>query len=219
MLMIKNRHLYILLIFSFLLFASCGRVEKNYYPNGGLESEIPYKQGQLHGTAVWYYPHGKKSLEITYKNGRKEGEMKRFFRNGTIETIENYKNDSLDGISLKYGENGVLLSEISYKNGKKDGIFKQYFSDGSLFITGKYTDDQYDGKWEYFDQEGFTVGEGNFIKGVGVLVGYDNSGNITKKVHYQNSILSKEEMYSKENHQIEKTIIYENGRIINIINN
>jgi antitoxin component YwqK of YwqJK toxin-antitoxin module len=143
--------------------------------------------------------------------------MKRFFRNGNIETIDNYKNDSLNGISLKYEENGVLISEISYKNGKKNGIIKQYFSDGSPFITGKYANDQYDGKWEYFDMEGFLVGEGNFKNGTGVLMGYDNNGNITRKVHYKNSLINKEEIYSKENNQIEKTIIYENGRIVRTV--
>jgi antitoxin component YwqK of YwqJK toxin-antitoxin module len=191
-------------------------VERNYYLDGNLESELSYKWEKLDGIAIWYYQHGKKSLEITYKNGLKEGKMTRFYRNGNIETIENYKNDVLDGLSSKYGENGVLISEISYKNGKKDGIIKQYFSDGSLFITGKYTEDQYDGEWEYFDEEGFRVGEGLFVNGEGILIGYDNEGNITKKVYYTNSLIKKEEIYSKENHQIEKTIIYENGRIIDI---
>jgi antitoxin component YwqK of YwqJK toxin-antitoxin module len=184
--------------------------------DGKLESELTYKNGKLDGTAVWYYQHEKKSLEITYKKGLKEGEMIRFFRNGKIESIEHYKNDTLNGISLKYEENGVLVSELYYKNGKKHGIIKQYYPDGSLFFTGQYTEDQYDGKWEYFDEEEFKIGEGNFVKGQGMLVNYDDKGNTTKKIHYTNSLVSKEEFYSEENNQLEKTIIYENGRIKDI---
>ena len=214
--LIQYRNIFLILIFSSFLCFSCRHIDRNYYFDGNLESELPYKRGKLDGTAIWYYQHGKKSLEIVYKNGLKEGKMMRFYRNGKIETIENYKNDMLEGISLKYEENGVLLSELSYKNGKKDGIIKQYFSDGSLFFTGQYSDDQYNGTWEYFDNEGFKVGEGNFVKGKGILIGYGSEDNIIKKVHYANSLIEKEEFYSNNSHQIEKVITYKNGRIIDI---
>ncbi|MCL2132378.1 MAG: toxin-antitoxin system YwqK family antitoxin [Lentimicrobiaceae bacterium] len=213
----QKESIFLLLIFSSFFCLSCRQVERNYYLDGGLESELVYKRGKLDGTAVWYYQHGKKSLEITYKNGRKDGKMMRFFRNGKIETIEYYQNDVLDGLSSTYNENGVLISELFYKNGEKDGIIKQYFPDGSLFFTGQYSENQYDGKWEYFDDEEFKVGEGTFAHGQGILIGYDYEGNITKKVHYFNSLIIKEEYFSTENHKIEKTIIYENGRIIDII--
>jgi len=216
LLMMRYRNIFLVLIFSLLLCVSCRYVERNYYLDGNLESELPYKRGKLNGTAVWYYQHGKKSLEITYKNGLKEGEMMRFFRNGKIESIENYTNDTLNGISLRYEEDGILISELFYKNGKKDGIVKQYFPDGSLFFTGQYVEGNYDGHWEYFDDEGFKVGEGHFVNGKGVLIGYDSEGNVIKKVHYLNNFIHKEEIYSKENHQLEKTLTFENGRITDI---
>ena len=215
--MVKYKSIFVVLIFSFFLCLSCRRAERNYYLDGNLESELVYKRGKLDGTAVWYYQHGKKSLEITYENGQKEGKMMRFFRNGKIETIEFYENDALNGLSSKYSEDGVLVSELFYKNGKKDGIIRQYFPDGSLFFTGQYADDQYDGKWEYFDEEEFKVGEGIFVNGQGILMGYDHEGNIIKKVHYVNSLIIKEEYFSSENHKVEKTIIYENGSIIDVI--
>ena len=143
----------------------------------------------------------------------------RFFRNGKTETIENYKDDSLNGVSLKYNENGILISELYYKNGKKNGIVKQYFPDGSLFMSGQYAEDQYDGNWEYFDEEGFKVGEGHFVNGQGMLIAYGNDGSISKKMYYTNSLIYKEEIYSKENHQIEKTVMYDNGRITDILKN
>jgi len=164
-------------------------VEKNYYLDGNLESEMTYRGKKLDGKSVWYYQHGKKCLEIAYKNGLKDGEMIRLFRNGKVESVENYKNDILNGISLGYEDNGVLTYEFFYENGKKNGTIKQYFSDGSLFLTGQYIDDLYDGDWKYFDNEGFKVGEGHFIKGEGILIGYDDDGNITKKVYYKNNII------------------------------
>ena len=215
----KHKTILFIGVFSFFLCLSCTRVEKNYYANGRLEAEISYKYGKLNGKSFWYYQHGVKSLEINYKSGLKEGEMIRYFRNGKIESIDNYTNDTLNGSSLKYHENGILASEYSYKNGKKDGIIKHYFSDGSLFFTGQYLDDQYDGHWEYFDEEEFKTGEGNFTKGTGILTVYDSKGNTIKRVHYINSVVCKEENFSKENYCLEKTLFYENGRILNIENN
>jgi antitoxin component YwqK of YwqJK toxin-antitoxin module len=191
-------------------------VVKNYYADGNLESVVPCKDGKLNGVAVWYYSHGKKCLEITYKDGLKNGEMTRFYRNGQKETVEYYKNDSLNETSLKYNEKGVLISEIAYRDGKKNGVIKQYYPDGSLFLRGNYVNDQYDGTWEYFDVEGFKVGEGLFDKGDGILTGYDDMENITRKVYYKNSIMYKEEMYSTKTKQIEKIVTYKDDRIADI---
>lgn len=214
--MIRQKINFYVLLFTFLLCLSCQHVERNYDVNGNLESEIPYKNGKLNGTAVWYYAHGVKSLEMTYMDGLKHGIMIRFFRNGQKETVETYKNDTLNGQSLTYNEKGVLVSEFGYRNGKKEGTIKQYFSDGSLFLTGSYTNDQYEGDWEYFDKEGFKVGEGKFEKGDGILTGYDDMGNISRKVYYKNSIMFKEEIYYKNSQQVEKIITYKDDRIENV---
>ncbi|MDR2407737.1 MAG: toxin-antitoxin system YwqK family antitoxin [Bacteroidales bacterium] len=205
-----------MIVFTCFLYLSCGHVEKNYYANGKIESEIPYKNKKINGIAVWYYSHGQRSLEITCKDGVKDGTMTRFYRNGQKETVEHYKNDTLHGTSLKFNEKGGLMLESGYKNGKKDGVIKQYYSDGSLFMTGNYIDDQYDGTWEYFDEEGFKVGEGAFDQGEGILTGYDDMGNITRRVYYKNSIMFKEEIYSRNSQQIEKIISYKDNRIADI---
>jgi len=34
------------------------KIEKEYYPNGQLHSEIPYHQGQLHGVVKYWYENG-----------------------------------------------------------------------------------------------------------------------------------------------------------------
>lgn len=214
--MIRQNVLFLMIVFICFLFLSCGHVEKNYYTNGKIESEIPYKKGKMNGIAVWYYSHGQRSLEIIYKDGVKNGTMTRFYRNGQKETVEHYKKDTLHGPSLQFNEKGGLMLECDYNNGKKDGIIKQYYSDGSLFMTGNYMDDQYDGTWEYFDEEGFKVGKGVFDKGEGILMGYDAMGNITRKVYYKNSIVIKEEIYSTNSQQIEKIMTYKDNRITDI---
>ena len=209
--MILSRKSFFLFFLSILLFTSCQRVERNYYSNGILESEIRHKKGKQDGVSIWYYQSGRKSLEIPYKDGLKEGVMLRYSRSGAKESVENYKNDLLHGVSLKYSENGGLISETLYDNGKQNGEVKQYYADGSLFLTGFYKDGLYDGKWIYFDEEGFTVGEGNFVEGDGILIGYDENGHITRKVYYKKNIIVKEEIYTFDGQTIEKTLIHQNG--------
>jgi antitoxin component YwqK of YwqJK toxin-antitoxin module len=179
-----------------------------------LESELPYKHKKLQGKAIWYYPSGNPRLEVEYENGLKEGTLTHFFYNGKTKTIEHYHNDLADGLSVEYDEKGALVSELYYKAGIKEGVVKQYFPDGTLFFSGKYVHDQYDGQWKYFDIEGFTVGTGSFTNGKGELLGYGKDGNLTRKVYYNNSLVTKEELYSQENQQIEKTIYYKEGRIV-----
>ena len=219
MLVMESKRFFSIFFLCILLFASCQRVEKNYYPNGVLEAEVKYKKAKMDGVSIWYYQSGRKSMEITYNEGLKEGKMLRFYRSGKRQSVENYIHDSLDGISLNYDEDGILVSETSYKEGKKNGETKQYHPDGSLLLTGKFTNDLYDEKWTYFDMDGFKVGEGSFDQGNGILTGYDENGNITRKVYYEKNSIVKEEIYLPGGQEIEKIRIHENGRVVDVQSN
>ena len=58
-------------------FSSCSKVQKTYYPNGKIESEVTWRKGQMQGKAVWYYEHGQKRMEAHYDHGRLQGECVR----------------------------------------------------------------------------------------------------------------------------------------------
>lgn len=44
-------------------------VEKLYFENGELASEIPYVEGKMHGVAKYYFEDGNLEEEILYENG------------------------------------------------------------------------------------------------------------------------------------------------------
>ena len=44
---------------------------KEYYPNGALMHEIPYKNDKIEGIVKIYYETGNLKNEISYKNGKK----------------------------------------------------------------------------------------------------------------------------------------------------
>ena len=52
---------------------------KSYYPNGKLMSEIPYKNGIIHGIRKFYYENDNIEFKIPYKNGIRHGTQKGIF--------------------------------------------------------------------------------------------------------------------------------------------
>ena len=85
-----------------------GCAEREYYKNGNLEFETPYKNDKREGIAKGYYESGNLWSEIPYKNGKREGIVK------------------------WYNESGNLWKEIPYKNGETEGIEKWYYQNGNL---------------------------------------------------------------------------------------
>jgi antitoxin component YwqK of YwqJK toxin-antitoxin module len=80
-------------------------IEKSYYKNGNLESEVPYTKGKINGVVKEYYESGKIEYERPYQNGVKIGTEKRYYESGVLarETVFN-KDD--EGITKTYDSTG-----------------------------------------------------------------------------------------------------------------
>lgn len=195
---------------------SCKHVDKTYYPNGVLESDMLYRHGKLDGRSVWYYEHGKKRMEIDYVSGKKNGVMYRYFRNGNLEFLQYFKNDAMEGISEEYNEKGILICKLHYKNGVKNGKYFEYYDDGALRIEGEYSRDMYDGIWKYYDEEGFSIGEAAFSDGSGTLKIYDANENLIRTVPYTRNAINGDVIDYDKNGKIEKVSAYDMGRFVEI---
>ena len=157
-------------------------------------------------------------MEIDYVSGKKHGVMSRFFRNGILETQQYYNHDTLDGISLEYSDKGILIGEITYKKGQKEGEYKQFYKDGTPSIQGSFAKDLYNGVWEYYDADGFLVGEATFSTGSGTVKMFDADGILTRTIPYVNNVIDGTEEHYGKNGNIEKTILYSKGRLIEVKN-
>jgi len=92
-------------------------VRTNYYPNGNVESEVTYVNGQINGQWTDYFSDGSvKSLKI-YSKGKRTFE-RQFFENGNIYFEENFKNGEYDGQRRAYSEYGELKFVEEYKDGQ-----------------------------------------------------------------------------------------------------
>ncbi len=184
-------------IFSFLilLFGSCCRVKKTYYPKGNLESKIRYCKNKINGKAIWYYEATqKKRLEATYVNDTLHGEMIRYYYDGKVEDSKRFVKGSVEDTAFFYSKEGLLTHFYIYENSKKNGSFLYFYEDGQVQVKGNYKDNEYHGVWEYFDEEGFLVGEGEFDMGNGQLKRYNTQGNLVQVRYYKNSQPTGEEI-------------------------
>jgi len=106
--------------------------EKQWYPNGKLDMLVFYKNGQKYGEAKNWHANGQLSIQKFYKDGQKNGIVKGWHENGQLSWQAFYKNDKIDGEEKQWHENGQLSWQAFYKDGHKDGIVKEWFENGLL---------------------------------------------------------------------------------------
>ncbi len=98
---------------------------KQYYQEGGLQSEGIYKDGLLEGIWKSYYNSGELEWEVTYVKGMLSGVYKKYYKNGTLEIEGQCQDGFKEGIEKRYNTNGELQKRFKYKqgvlkSGKKD---------------------------------------------------------------------------------------------------
>ena len=83
---------YLILIIVVTAIAGCGEaieIQKTFFPNGSIESEVSISEGTKNGSFTYYWENGK------------------------IERTGVFVNDSLDGLIVFYSKNGVDTSRTS----------------------------------------------------------------------------------------------------------
>jgi hypothetical protein len=143
----------------------CGpTVEKEYYPDGKILSEIETVEGINNGIAIWYHPNGEIDTKLTYSNGLKEGKIETYYESGKLKSSGYFKNDLQDGVSEFWFESGVKQSEQEYRNGVEEGFFREYLENGNIVMNALLVNDstvfyeKYDGKGNW--REEFRLVEG-----------------------------------------------------------
>jgi len=153
--------------------------QKTYFPNGQLQTEVYYNQGECEGTKRAWDPQGHLVEEASYVHGKLNGMFfqrmsdgreilfgyKNHFKNGphTIfyplnergEKLKaltaSFEDDLLQGIVAEYDEKGVRIVETPYSKGEKEGEAKVYFPDGKVSMTIQFQQDRKNGlQTQYF---------------------------------------------------------------------
>ena len=104
-------------------------IKRTYHPNGSLETEGRYVQGQREGVFKWYHSNGEL---IDLKNYRDDRQL-------------NATGSPEEGMVTWNYPDGSRYSERTYKDGKLNGVVRIYRNDGTLIKERNYFDDQLDG--------------------------------------------------------------------------
>lgn len=204
----------IVLFISIMVFSSCSKPEKEFWPNGNLKSEIQYKGEQKEGDARYYYEDGTLQMSCTYHKNKLSGLMTRYYTNGFKQEEQYYLNDLPDGPGKTWDRLGLLASTVNYSAGKLHGIYREWHPNQVLKTDGVYVNGLFDGQWLYYNDLGFVIGEGVFTDGTGTLKNHYDNGKIKQVTRYKLNLKEGEEIVYNEDGSVFQIIEYKSGMII-----
>lgn len=160
------------LILVLLLAVSCGNrdvrqsggddgVQRCYWDNGKLKSELRYADGELNGNCLWYYNNGQLEKDCWYKYGQ------------------------LDSVYTTWYESGQLFQDGQYADGMMDGSWLVFYPDGSLAAKAQY--DKGSGKQTGYNADGCVVFEAFYLNNEkhGCETRYAPDGRVLQVTEYE----------------------------------
>jgi antitoxin component YwqK of YwqJK toxin-antitoxin module len=129
-------------------------VQKLYYSDSKLESEVNYNLGQLDGAYKKYNKEGILINDRIFKNGKENGRCISYYDDGKKMLEENWKEGVKNGAFILYLPNDSIQFKESYKKGIPDGIFEEYYENRQIkskieYLKGKITKEEY---WNQYGQ-------------------------------------------------------------------
>ena len=208
-----------LLVLLLPLVACHDNVQKAYWENGALKSELHYENDKMNGECVWYYKNGNKMLQGWYEDDVLNGPQTRWYPDGKVAEEGWYRNGDRDSIYRTYSEKGLPASEMYYVNGKLEGEVKRWYDNGQVFQEGQYADGMMDGRWFVYYPSGVLASMADYRMGTGKQTCYDESGYKCLEVSYFENEKHGKEVYYAPNGSVMKTIQYEHGKVVSETNN
>lgn len=197
-------------------------VKELYHPNGQLLGKENYKDGKFvsfgdmfdengtitmqsgSGSTIEYYENGKVSFKGSFLNSKKHGLCTWYFKNGNLEEEFNYSNGTNDGAYTLYFEKGGVRQKGKYINGKLEGEVEYYHPNSRLLGKDKYEKGEFAQLLDYFDE----TGKPTLTNGSGLVLFYNELGNITAKVPYLNYCRDGKAEWFYNNGKLKEAAIY-----------
>jgi antitoxin component YwqK of YwqJK toxin-antitoxin module len=77
----------------------CDSIRTEYYSEGNVWSETPYRNGVVHGMKKVYYMNGQTLREVEYQNNTENGTLTDYTPNGEVLIKVSIRNGVIQGIS------------------------------------------------------------------------------------------------------------------------
>lgn len=216
-------------------------LQREYYPNGCLKSEVMMKKGEKVGLEkIYAYDDGRLITENTYDDGflkstkelnrydkdsLKTGYWQELYPNGKVRSEGYYRKGKPNGIIKNYNSKGGIDKMEKFENGKKDEqaveivmleLHKEYHPNGKIRLEGGYTDGLKQGIFREFDLTGDTV-INSFIYEKDTMVAQgivEKNGEYQGpwKFYYQTGELKSEGTYENSIRQGKWVYYYKSGK-------
>ena len=162
-------------------------VEKNFYDNGDLLSEVNIVAGKREGWRKTYFGNGQEPQETFFVNDKPQGIEKYFYPDGTLRLVARWKDGQLNGAVENYDENGVLELESTFENDLRQGPTILYYPDGKVKRESYFVQDKLDGWFRDYDENGVCRAKVLMKNGenASVIYYYDENGNLLWFKTYQ----------------------------------
>lgn len=108
------------------------KVERTFFPNGALESEVTYVGENIHGTTRMWHENGQLKSEVPVVQSKLHGTAREWNSNGELLGESEFVNGT--GLHRSWFESGRLESECYMLNGIPNGRLRSWDEDGVLLI-------------------------------------------------------------------------------------
>jgi len=174
-------------------------IEKKYYPNEKLSSEVIIKDRRKNGIASYFSQEGILQYKINYNNNNIIYQED-YFENGVLKSKKSYKYGVINGAYEEYNEDGIKIKEGTRKDTYKEGVWKIYEGKkGRLSCEITYKNDNENGPAKFYDTNAKRVErEGQYLNGKkhGIWKHYDLAGELVKEVEYSKGKQVSEKKYN-----------------------
>jgi len=101
-------------------------VSCEYWPSGGLRSEISFTDGLQHGNTVEWYESGQKKSESEYQNNHLHGLSREWYESGVLKSEERYEY-AIEIYHKLWNQEGILVESREIEEGSfHDNLLKKW---------------------------------------------------------------------------------------------
>lgn len=95
-------------------------------------TEVPVKNGHVHGIARGWHDNGQLEVEETFEDGVSNGVRTRWYPSGEKRNTATIVNGVLEGPYTEWHANGQVALRMDLVHGKGQGLCESWFPDGRL---------------------------------------------------------------------------------------
>ena len=216
-------------------------ITEEIYDNGYLKDRKEFNRYDRQGrkTGVWrtFFPDGTLESEVGYKEGEKSGLSKVYNKKGKLIDLQRMEGDTVAGHSdelviielyKEFYDNGKIKLVGGLDNGMRTGIFREYDQEGEIVNGYLFEQDTmvaegfiradgiYEGEWTYFYRTGVVKAKGSYENGqkVGKWVYYYADGKKEQEGTFKENKLSGNWTWYYQNGQVKRKEFYNRKELL-----